>query len=192
MQFPTSKSKNKCRYGVYLCEECKTEYRMQVQDAKRCKEKCNKCLKRTHGQSASKAYKRWASMKTRCTNPNHEGFKNYGGRGITVSEDFCDFDKYIKYVNSLPNNNKPGYTVDRIDNDGNYERGNLRWSSHSSQGLNRRTGKYLGVRKSGSKFRYARTLAGKYLSFGTYNTRDEALSVGKKKYEEYIQENINE
>ena len=189
MMYPTENSKKKKRFAIYSCDKCNNEYKMQVQDAKRCGDVCNSCTKKTHGMTNSKNYKRWTAMKTRCRNINSSAYVNYGGRGIYISDEFLNhFEKYSYYIDNLENAHKDGYTIDRIDNDRGYERGNLKWSSNREQGLNRRKSEYVGVRKSGSRFRYARTIDGKYVSFGTYDTIDEAKDVGFYRYKSYIKQ----
>ncbi len=107
--------------------------------------RCDACVttngsrKKTHGDSKDTLYSRWRSIKARVGNPNHEAYKNYGGRGITISEEFVnDFTAFRDYVQKLPNYGVVGYELDRRDNDGNYEKGNLRWVSRSVNSTNRR------------------------------------------------------
>ena len=91
----------------------------------------------SHGKSNSTEYRRWRGMKARCMNINSPDYENYGGRGITIHGEWIDsFDKYDKYINELPNALKHGYTIDRIDNNKNYEHGNLRWASQRTQSRN--------------------------------------------------------
>ena len=93
----------------------------------------------THGMKHTKDYYRWSSMKDRCHNPNCKGFKDYGGRGIKVCDEwYQDFQSYYDYVSKLPHYGEEGYSLDRIDNDGNYEPGNVRWATRRNQNLNRR------------------------------------------------------
>ena len=82
---------------------------------------------------------RWMAMKKRCDNPNDSSYANYGGRGITYHIDFIDRLTYCNYIESLEFANLPGRTVDRMDNDGNYTYGNLRWATKSEQELNKRS-----------------------------------------------------
>ncbi len=98
-----------------------------------------------HGGRWSKFYPLWLSMRQRCSNPNNADFLNYGGRGISVAEEFDEFAVYLDHIMSLPNAGKSGLTIDRIDNDKNYERGNLRWVTHRVQNRNKRTNHLLTV-----------------------------------------------
>ena len=73
-------------------------------------------------------------MRNRCTNPNNTNYKNYGGRGIKVCERWDDFTVFIADMGERPE----GKTLDRIDNDGNYEPSNVRWATRSEQQKNKR------------------------------------------------------
>jgi hypothetical protein len=73
-------------------------------------------------------------MVQRCTNPNHIYWKNYGGRGITVCEKWMKFESFLADMKERPK----GKTLDRIDNNGNYEPGNCQWSDWKTQAKNKR------------------------------------------------------
>lgn len=89
-----------------------------------------------YGNELDPLYSRWLSMTQRCSNPKHRSYPRYGGRGITVDESFKDFTTYKHYVESLPGFNPGNATIDRVENDGNYEPGNLRWADQSTQSAN--------------------------------------------------------
>lgn len=83
----------------------------------------------------------WAVMKQRCFNPRCVEYHRYGGRGISVCKEWVEsFWAYATFVDSLPGRQQ-GYSLDRRDNDGNYEPGNMRWASAKEQVDNRRISK---------------------------------------------------
>lgn len=85
-----------------------------------------------------KHYVRWHSAKYRCHNKSAANYEYYGGRGIAMSEEFRnDSRAYCEYVDSLPGYDE-GKTIDRIDNNKGYERGNLQWATPREQQLNTR------------------------------------------------------
>jgi len=90
----------------------------------------------THGDSKGWLYSRWNGIKSRCYDTNNINYENYGGRGITLSEEFKDYAKFSEYMRALDNYSEHN-TIDRIDPNGNYERGNLRWATHKQQSQNR-------------------------------------------------------
>lgn len=84
-------------------------------------------------------YKTWSSIKQRCNNPKNKGYKYYGGRGITMHPEWIDdYPKFKKYILDNLGERPKGMSLDRINNDGNYEPHNLRWATLSQQNLNRR------------------------------------------------------
>ena len=99
----------------------------------------------THGMSDCRMYRNWRRMRERCFNPKHERFTDYGGRGIQVCTEWDEnFQAFYDYVSQLPHFGEPGYTLDRIDNDGNYEPGNVRWATALTQAHNKRNTKNKG------------------------------------------------
>jgi hypothetical protein len=87
-----------------------------------------------HGMHATRTYKSWRSMINRCTNPNTPGYASYGGRGITVCDRWLIFEPFLADMGVRPE----GRTLDRINNDGNYEPGNCRWATRFEQQRNKR------------------------------------------------------
>lgn len=91
----------------------------------------------THGMTNSSTYKTWKSLYQRCTNSKHARYSGWGGRGITVCERWRLFENFYADMGDRPH----GKTLDRIDNDGNYEPRNCKWSTPKEQAENRRTPK---------------------------------------------------
>jgi hypothetical protein len=95
---------------------------------------------KSHGHSAkgirSPEYNAWRHMNQRCSNPDYKQWKDYGGRGISVCPEWREsFEAFLDDVGPRPS---PELTLDRIQNDGNYEPGNVRWADRTIQSQNRR------------------------------------------------------
>lgn len=91
-----------------------------------------------HGMSGSKLNQVWNSMKGRCMNPSDRAFRYYGGRGITVCDEWRNsFQSFYDWA--VANGYQSGLTIDRIDNDGNYEPNNCRWVTNAEQQKNKST-----------------------------------------------------
>lgn len=88
----------------------------------------------THGKYYHRIYSIWRGILSRCNNPNHDAFSNYGGRGIQVCERWLKFENFFADMGDPPE----GLTIDRINVNGNYEPNNCRWATWSKQNLNKR------------------------------------------------------
>ena len=139
---PTKKRKGKGVIWRCLCD-CGNECFVGIGNLRSGTTKSCGCfaldVRTTHGRYRTREYGSWDSMIQRCENPNCSAFKNYGGRGIIVSEEFHDFQIWYEHIGPRPG---PGYSQDRIDNEGNYERGNIQWSTRLEQQNNRRSTSY--------------------------------------------------
>jgi len=84
-------------------------------------------------------YRAWMAMISRCTNRNHEHWKDYGGRGITVCDKWLQ--SYPAFVADIGRRPSSKHSLDRIENDGNYEPNNVHWATKKEQQNNRRNSK---------------------------------------------------
>jgi hypothetical protein len=119
-----------CECGDEVTVESRRLINGEVKSCKKCAEHGNK----THGKTNSRIYYAWASMLQRCENPNKREWNYYGGRGIKVCERWHSFEFFMSDMGEPG----PELTLDRIDNDGDYEPQNCRWVTIADQNRNRR------------------------------------------------------
>lgn len=94
-----------------------------------------------HGESHTRLYAIWKSMRQRCQNEHHHAYENYGGRGIKVCREWQVYESFRSWAMSTGYNEsapRGALTLDRINNDGNYEPSNCKWSDMTQQANNRR------------------------------------------------------
>lgn len=94
--------------------------------------------------SSSAEYSIWRGIIARCTLPATHGYKHYGGRGIRIHDDWLGypegFNRFVHHIGQRPSS---AHTVDRINVNGNYEPGNVRWATSTEQARNRRSNKFF-------------------------------------------------
>ena len=113
-------------------------------------EKCKSCgclryvkiglLNRTHGQSSSSLYEVWQSMRARCERQTNQAYKDYGGRGIKVCDEWSD---YVAFQRDMGPTYLPGLTLDRTNNDLGYCASNCQWVTRKVQANNRRRNVFI-------------------------------------------------
>lgn len=96
---------------------------------------------KTHCMKGTKLYNTWRGMRDRTRRKSHPQYKNYGGRGIKVCEEWNDFNTFYKWA--VKSGYKEGLTIDRIDNDDGYNPKNCRWATRKEQANNKRNNHIL-------------------------------------------------
>ena len=145
-----------------------------------------------HGESSTKLYTVWSHIKKRCLNKNNPGYKHYGGRGIKVCDEWRD--SYISFrdwslLNGYVDTKTPRnlVTIDRIDNDGNYEPSNCRWVTGGIQARNTRVktvsnkSGFRGVDFHQKNWRASIMVDRKHIHIGSFKTAKDA-GIARDKY----------
>ncbi len=133
------------RMALFECPYCGKEFECRISDVKSGMTQSCRCYQargwhKTHGLRGHPLYSKWASIKKRCYNKNEDNYIYYGGREISMCDEWINnFMAFYDYILTLPKiETNEKLTIDRIDNDGNYEPGNLRWATHKMQMANKR------------------------------------------------------
>lgn len=183
-----SPSGQKRRMAMFKCK-CGKEFEAVLDNVKRLATKSCGCLhnytvrtvNKKHGLRGHYLYGTYYQMVNRCYNQKARGYKGYGGRGITVCDEWRhNFEKYAEDVLNLDNAKKPGYTLDRENTNGNYEIGNIRWATGHTQGANKRiqsnnTSGYVGVMFRSGRWESVINYNGKRILIGLFTDKVKAM-----------------
>lgn len=134
------KERNKHGHIMYMCIcTCGNYVKVLGASLRSSSSKSCGCLQREvalkHGKFGSKVYMAWQQMKDRCFNPKNKRYRDYGGRGITVCSEWLKFENFYSDMGDKPE----GLSLDRINNNGNYNKENCKWSTPKEQANNRRS-----------------------------------------------------
>lgn len=133
-----------------------------------------------HGGRGTPEYTAWKNMISRCYNPKKDRYKDWGGRGIMVCEEWRnDFSAFLRHIGKRPSSK---HSVDRIEVNGNYEPGNVRWATLEAQSHNQRLSKrnttgVRGVKIRNDSGKYVASIGykSKKIHLGTFDTIEEAI-----------------
>lgn len=129
-------------HAYWLCRcACGREKEVYGSDLRHGKTKSCGCLARKHGESKSPTYLSWVGMRRRCIREDRPHWGDYGGRGIRICDRWESYENFVADMGERP----AGCTLDRIDNDGDYEPSNCRWATPSEQSRNRRSNRPITV-----------------------------------------------
>ncbi|WP_097026146.1 hypothetical protein [Clostridium peptidivorans] len=141
------RSKNINGRSTWVCEcKCGNRKIVKLHDLRNGRSKSCGCLRKettsknfkTHNLTNHRLFSIWSCMKTRCYNPNATNYERYGARGIRICDEWLnDFMNFYNW--SMGNGYKDDLTIDRINNDGNYESSNCRWATIEQQANNKRS-----------------------------------------------------
>ena len=190
MMFVTENSKQKRHYGIFKCGFCGTEFRTNTYKVNVGLVKSCGCYTKKHGLWSTRLYNIWSKLKGRVLNPKNKQYNDYGGRGITICDEWLDVQNFYDWA--MENGYSDELSIDRIDNDGNYKPSNCRWTTPTIQSRNQRirkdnTSGYKGVSYNKRRSDYSAQICvkSKKIHLGYFQTAVE----GAIAYNNYIIEN---
>lgn len=189
---PYHEKRGKVWYHKCACD-CGNERMAAGGDMKQGKVTSCGCLRKemktSHGMTKEPEYAVWNAMLQRCEKENYALYKNYGGRGIKVCERWHKFANFIADMGRRPSDD---HTLERVDNDGDYEPGNCRWDTRAAQSLNQRvrrdnkTGcRGVSLDSSSGYYQANINVEGKRVYLGRFSDIDSAVSARKKAEAKY-------
>lgn len=137
--------RNGSNYFVCACAHCGIDHLVRLPKLFAPPTRCRYLSVHGNHMTAHPLYRTWKTMRTRCNNPNRKSYTDYGGRGIGVCQRWDDFRRFVEDVGERP----AGQTLDRIDTNGNYEPGNVRWATRKEQQANRRLNQKFTITETG-------------------------------------------
>ena len=187
MRYPTEKSRNRISFGLFECQYCGKEFVTSISSTRRRKggtRSCGCLVKKnltTHGLGYHRFFFKWNAMKSRCYNSKDKQYEEYGGRGITICEEWLNIKNFISWCEATYPNIE-GISLDRIDNDKGYSPENCRWADKTTQAINQRmhrnnTSGYVGIHWNKDKKKWSVRIAFKKerVHIGLYLTIEEAV-----------------
>lgn len=179
------------RFGKFECQYCGKDFECRISSVNNGETRSCGCIRgksiMTHGLKKHQGYRVHNDMMRRCYNEKSTGYKDYGGRGITVCEEWKDIVGFIPWFES---NYIEGYTLDRINNYEGYNPDNCRFVDATTQAINRRifksnTSGFVGIAPSGKKWGARIRIFKKDIRVGSFKTKEEAVQAR----DQYIIEN---
>ena len=176
-------SKQKEKYGLYKCQYCGKEWEVMIKSIKNGNTKSCGCSQHlgTHNLTKHRFFNTYANMYNRCYNSSIRAYYWYGGRGITICEEWLDITNFIHWAEETYPHIE-GYTLDRIDVNKEYSPDNCRWTDRNTQAVNKRTPQtntsgFVGVfwNPINKNWRASLTFKNEKINLGSHKTKEEAV-----------------